>query len=429
MGVEGKMKAQRGVRLLVQSRSSFASAPLLDFRRISQRKGWKTYHNEEDQDIILWPNESHARNYVLNWTFNRYQVTPTEFAYRNLHLRGLQMLVPSETDQNKTVRVNLESSSHPVYFLASESAPQGAATVDSRIFKAVSKEIKLQLSQQKELFMHDGAINSSPSAQLKARLMFNGSLPALYLHHLLHPIPKIEPDQFAHDVTGWMLQTNSFRVPLAEAGISSQNFTIIDQDNNSMLVVGQLSPVAVQNSLLELSGNHFLNQQGLVLNCDAIYSPQSNKSALVFYSGNVARPANMQNLFASEHTVWTESGLSALWDSASSAEVPTNAKRGDLVIQQGKNIQHVSKFSRFANSVNSPSTVVVVSDGSAKVGKKVDAKTLLSSCANGLSSATNSPQYVELLDKQLQSTTVKVVQAKQKSAQEIQSALVQLLKE
>merc|ERR1712137_504993 len=398
MGVEGKMKAQRGVRLLVQSRSSFASAPLLDFRRISQRKGWKTYHNEEDQDIILWPNESHARNYVLNWTFNRYQVTPTEFAYRNLHLRGLQMLVPSET-------------------------------VDSRIFKAVSKEIKLQLSQQKELFMHDGAINSSPSAQLKARLMFNGSLPALYLHHLLHPIPKIEPDQFAHDVTGWMLQTNSFRVPLAEAGISSQNFTIIDQDNNSMLVVGQLSPVAVQNSLLELSGNHFLNQQGLVLNCDAIYSPQSNKSALVFYSGNVARPANMQNLFASEHTVWTESGLSALWDSASSAEVPTNAKRGDLVIQQGKNIQHVSKFSRFANSVNSPSTVVVVSDGSAKVGKKVDAKTLLSSCTNGLSSATNSPQYVELLDKQLQSTTVKVVQAKQKSAQEIQSALVQLLKE
>merc|ERR1712137_643337 len=398
MGVEGKMKAQRGVRLLVQSRSSFASAPLLDFRRISQRKGWKTYHNEEDQDIILWPNESHARNYVLNWTFNRYQVTPTEFAYRNLHLRGLQMLVPSETDQNKTVRVNLESSSHPVYFLASESAPQGAATVDSRIFKAVSKEIKLQLSQQKELFMHDGAINSSPSAQLKARLMFNGSLPALYLHHLLHPIPKIEPDQFAHDVTGWMLQTNSFRVPLAETGISSQNFTIIDQDNNSMLVVGQLSPIAVQNSLLELSGN-------------------------------VTRPANMQNLFASEHTVWTESGLSALWDSASSAEVPTNAKRGDLVIQQGKNIQHVSKFSRFANSVNSPSTVVVVSDGSAKVGKKVDAKTLLSSCANGLCSATNSLQYVELLDKQLQSTTVKVVQAKQKSAQEIQSALVQLLKE
>ena len=73
-----------------------------------------------DALFTVFPNIRHGRDYDLNWEFNNYKITPDEEAYRNLHLRGLQMLAPGKSDAQKAIHVKTEQvPDHQIYFVPS----------------------------------------------------------------------------------------------------------------------------------------------------------------------------------------------------------------------------------------------------------------------------------------------------------------------
>ena len=52
---------------------------------------------KSDADVFTYPNERLGNCYDLNWALCALKVIPVHNAYRNLHIRGLQMLSESTT--------------------------------------------------------------------------------------------------------------------------------------------------------------------------------------------------------------------------------------------------------------------------------------------------------------------------------------------
>ena len=96
-----------------------------------------------DAEFIIFPNERIGRQYDLNWTFNKYQVTPDEEAYRNLHLRGLQMLTRGKIDKNKSISLTTqEASDHEIFFLPSSKLVGEAKVVPMEAWKTAIRQVR-----------------------------------------------------------------------------------------------------------------------------------------------------------------------------------------------------------------------------------------------------------------------------------------------
>jgi len=385
-------------------------SPLLDFRRQRLRQGWKN-QDRPDALFTVFPNIRHGLDYDLNWEFNSHKITPDAEAYRNLHLRGLQMLAPAKSDAQKSIHVKTDDvPDHQIYFVPSSNVqvPEDQ-TVSANAWKAAIRLVRMDLSYQPALFMVDSRIGSTRSSSVSTRLMFNSPTMALHLHMAMPAISRVHPSQFEHDITGYMLETDNFdKFPHSQHGVSSKNFTIVDLDRRSFLTVGKLTPEVVRKSLWATVGDYLATEkQSLALKCDAV--THGNDTGLIF---NLDTPSASEkgglNLFSARETIWGPNGLSRAWDSLTSDHIPSSAKRGDIV-ENGS--RHTSKLNKTASTAAAPKIAVFLASGKdaaslPSISKMKDAAHAVQFYAqhgkqNALTSTTNQEEFYEQLQKKL----------------------------
>jgi len=341
-------------------RAGYAMSPLLDFRRQRLRQGWKT-PDRPDALSTVFPNIRHGRDYDLNWEFNSYKITPEEDAYRNLHLRGLQMLVPGKSDKQKAIHVKTDDvPDHQIYYVSSDNVqvPEKQA-VPSSAWKSAIRLVRMDLSYQPSLFMVDSRIGSTRSSSVSTRLMFNSPSLALHLHMAMPAVSRVHPSQFEHEITGYLLETDNVD-KFSEGGVSAKNFTIVDLERRSFLTVGKLTPEVVRKSLWATASNYLAaEKESLVLKCDAVL--HGNDTGLIF---NINTPPASEkgglDLFSARETIWGPHGLSRAWDSVTTDHVPSSVKRGD-VVENGT--RHTSKVNKVSFKGVAPKIAVFLASG------------------------------------------------------------------
>lgn len=337
------------------------------------------------------------------------------------------MLSQSTTDANKTVQVSIKDpAQHPVYIIGETGNVNGTA-IENDNFRFLLRDVRKHISDSENIFMHDGGIGSNPSSSIKVRAISDSANTALYLRHLLHSTPLRNPRSFEADVTAFIVPD----MPSSSAtGFSSPNFTVIDTQNNRIVVVGTHAFSAIENSFLAFAGNYFFPKNVLSLNSDVLLV--NAKPVLVFSDNDSVSSKSLQNVYSANHSLWSESGLSRTFDSATLSSIPKNVElsRGDIVNTVGKNVSAIKKFTpQNGNAVSHPTAVVFVLNS--KNADIPDISTVTSAQAKNIFKqiSKSSDDVASLFESRLQAANVPVVLIKGNMTDKTISAIQSLGKE
>eukprot|EP01095_Lingulamoeba_sp_RSL-Kostka_P010183 TRINITY_DN361_c0_g1_i1.p1 TRINITY_DN361_c0_g1~~TRINITY_DN361_c0_g1_i1.p1 ORF type:complete len:433 (-),score=149.62 TRINITY_DN361_c0_g1_i1:61-1359(-) len=325
--------------------------PTFDFKRLKAREGWLT-PEPEDPDVFV-VREGLGEDSELNWTINGYQITPVDKAYRNLHRRGLSMLLPGTLNESKANVVdlgNVNNQSLNVSTQAKKDLPKNITEITKKNFQEKLRNIRYNLSfEPSNLFVSDGAIGSHYSGEVNCRVISDDPVSAMTLNHLLNRVPLVEAKDFKHEFT-FIISTT-----LAE------NFIGIDLDDRTIISSGPIKPSVIQTALRNLFSSHFEESDVSLLPFDAIVS--NNKTTLVFNeNGN---PTQHNDLYAASDCVLTPNGVGRAWSGQiTNSQVQT--QRGDLIAKCNSTQETVTSVSNSVGNIapNPSSVIFVLNDAS-----------------------------------------------------------------
>jgi len=379
---------------------------LFDFRRLKNRSGWKKKEPDaDDLDAVVFPREKLGRNYDLNWTICKYAVVPNQHgnAFRNLHLRGLQMFSDAPIDKNKALLIKVPEEDYafshhfvlppppattpegnqPAELLA---VPESVKVVSEVVGKNTSKEVRRFLSEGKLLFVHDGAVGSHSSAEEKVRFIVSNANTALFLHHVVPKQPLGKVQDFIENLT--IFVAPELDVTPDKLGVASKKFTLVNFKTNQVFVVGTHAPEAIQQAVSSLA-TYLIGKKGaLPVQCDSALT-KDGKSVLLFGHGLFQKKPR-DDAFGSYGHTWSEHGVSRLFDGTLVAN-PDSAfalNRGDLLYQVTKGGQTTKTsltvpLKLHGHHAEHPSAVVFISrsatSGLTKISAEDAAKLYLSS--------------------------------------------------
>jgi len=203
-----------------------------------------------------------------------------------------------------------EPSDYQTFYLASEKAPKDAKIISKDAWRAAIRRVRMQLSNENAIFMHDGAVGSCPVVSVKSRVMSNTPASALQLYFLMNRAPRCVPERFDPDVVGWMFD-GELDFPKEEFGINVENYTLVDLDGNRFITVGNLTQNVLKNSLRSATSNILSAKDALVIDCGVV--TDGKDTGLVFSDKPVASVGNI-SVFSSGNTVWCPHGVSRAWD-------------------------------------------------------------------------------------------------------------------
>eukprot|EP01104_Vermistella_antarctica_P004172 TRINITY_DN14685_c0_g1_i1.p1 TRINITY_DN14685_c0_g1~~TRINITY_DN14685_c0_g1_i1.p1 ORF type:complete len:499 (-),score=126.48 TRINITY_DN14685_c0_g1_i1:58-1425(-) len=364
------------------------SAATLDFRRMSQRKGWGIPDDDETADYWLFPNERLGCDYSLNWAINGYQITPSGDAYRNLHTRGLQMLSKGSVDTNKASHVTVSDKENTQLFVVSSAdSSSSSSSLPSAQYSLLFRELRRYLSSIDNIFVQDGAVGSAPFASCVTRGFTDSGHSALFLKHTLCPVPNRSVNDIEHDITLFVARDIKLS-PEASKGLDS-SFTIVDTANSRVVVIGDGHSADIQRALFVASSHTAaapsdvlgvvpLNNSNVFVNKDdqttVVFSPPG--SSATFLQENLPRTyfGEKQALFAAHHSFLGQAGIVKAWSSVTSPDLKS-LSRGDLVERSSKQTLATKPLQPVVGNVApTPSRVLfLVSGGGAK--KSVSAET------------------------------------------------------
>lgn len=215
---------------------------------------------EVETDTVLFPRVGPGISYGLNWALATKGVPPKEEVFRNLKDLDLQR-------HGGTTAGKFSGSS--VYAVGSFSA--GAVDISKAQFNRLLKQVQAHLSSLSKLFVHDGAVGSFPSEDVRVRFICDDASAAFAIKNVLcrTPLRVVHADSFPLTVyvaSGSCASASD----LEQFGLTSKaenNFLAVDYDRCALILGGKAFADAssVKSTLAALAAPSLMSKGGLPL--------------------------------------------------------------------------------------------------------------------------------------------------------------------
>jgi hypothetical protein len=296
---------QRLARL--STRYTHASAPLSS---AAADKSTESAAGQGQQ--ILFPREGPGVNYALNWALCAKGVVPKGEAYRNLRESQLKKLNANIPEPTKTTAV-----------YARGAYTAGATDISKANFNRLYKEVTASLTSAQKLYVHDGAVGSSPLSDVKVRTISDNPSSALLFRSILEPAPtrQVSHQEFSFTV---YIASNYSPSDVDSVGLTAEDkkaFVVIDYDRSAMILGGSAftDVEAIKKALAALTAPSILSRDALPLSARLLV--QGGATVLVFAPESVIQKnATLLKTAVSPDLglVWSKEGVARLFASKES---------------------------------------------------------------------------------------------------------------
>ncbi|CAK9256200.1 unnamed protein product [Sphagnum jensenii] len=230
-------------------------------------------------ETIIFPREGPGVNYALNWALASKGVSPQGDAYRNLKEKEL-----------KKHNAAIPGSASPAKIYARGTYSVGAADISKAQFNDIFKEVTAHLSSAAKLYVHDGAVGSSPSVDVKVRTISDSSSAALILQRILDPAPTRVVSHDAFPLTVYV----------------ASNYSPTDHERLGMVSEGKGGSIVIDydRSTMILWGNAVNDTESVKMSLAALAAPSvTSRDALPLFSRLLVQGGSTVLLFAPESLV------------------------------------------------------------------------------------------------------------------------------
>jgi len=263
----------------------------------------------EQPPQIVFPREGPGMNYALNWALCAKGVTPKGEAYRNLREAELKKLNASIPEVKATTSVYARGS----YMV-------GATEISKPQFKRLFKEVTSYLTSSEKLYVHDGAVGSSPLFDVKVRTISDNPSSALLFRSILEPAStsKVSPSDFPFTL---YIASNFSPADLKSFGLSSEaecGFIVVDTEHSAMILGGSAftDTATVKRALAALAAPSILSRGALPLSARLLV--KGGSTIVLFAPESVVQKngAVLQGAVSSDlGLVWSKDGVARLFGS------------------------------------------------------------------------------------------------------------------
>ncbi|KAK9271497.1 hypothetical protein L1049_001856 [Liquidambar formosana] len=250
------------------SRSTSAPASSLPFLLSSRRNAVSAPLVEDEAETVVFPREGPGISYGLNWALAARGVIVKDKAFRNLKTSELQQ-------KGATIAESL--SGLPVHVRGNVLG--GASEISKAQFSKLLKQITTHISSTSDIFVHDGAIGSSPKCDAKVRVISDSPSAILSLSNVLWRTPS---RAVAHDSCPLTVYVATSISPSAgdTIGLGAQGksgFIAADAERSSLILCGKAFSDAngTKEALAALSGPIISARGGLPLPARLLVSGDS----------------------------------------------------------------------------------------------------------------------------------------------------------
>ncbi|KAK6289311.1 hypothetical protein POUND7_000852 [Theobroma cacao] len=248
------------------SRSS-TSRSTLPFLLSSRRNAVSSPLVEEEGEKVVFPRESPGFSYGLNWALAGKGVIVKDKAFQNLKSSELQQ---------KGATVSESLSGLPVHV---RGILGGASAISKAQYSKLLKQVTTHMSSVSDIFVHDGAVGSSPKFDAKVRLISDGPSAVLKLSNVLWETPTRAVSHDSCPLTVYAATSISEAVGDA-VGLGDQGsngFIAADVERSSLILCGKAFADinGTKEALAALSGPVISARGGLPLAARLLVSGDS----------------------------------------------------------------------------------------------------------------------------------------------------------
>ncbi|XP_059434111.1 uncharacterized protein LOC132167222 [Corylus avellana] len=259
------------LKRFLQSSSSFTRSPSSrsnPFLLSSRCYAVSTPLAEDEAETVVFPREGPGFSYGLNWALAGKGVIVKDKAFQNLK--------PSELKQ-KGATIAASLSGLPVHVRGS--IVGGASELSKGQFGKLLKQVTSHISSISNVFVHDGAIGSSPKCDAKVRVISDSPAAVLSLSNVLWKTPTRAVSHDSCPLTVYVATSISpgvgDNIGLGSKG--NKGFVAADIERSSLILCGKAfsDTNGIKEALAALSGPIISSRGGLPLPARLLVSGDS----------------------------------------------------------------------------------------------------------------------------------------------------------
>eukprot|EP00010_Vexillifera_abyssalis_P001197 CAMPEP_0201551398 /NCGR_PEP_ID=MMETSP0173_2-20130828/7575_1 /ASSEMBLY_ACC=CAM_ASM_000268 /TAXON_ID=218659 /ORGANISM="Vexillifera sp., Strain DIVA3 564/2" /LENGTH=408 /DNA_ID=CAMNT_0047961639 /DNA_START=114 /DNA_END=1336 /DNA_ORIENTATION=- len=279
-----------------------------------RRWGKQGLRNTDDDDFIIFPNERLGNDYQLNWTLAQYhKITPSQHAFRNLHERGLKMLVKNgKFDEAKRFHVQGIGGSKEEKALNNQQLIVGEQ-VSQEAHQQVLRDVRKHLSFGSDVFVNDGTVGSHRTQSVRTRVISDSAATSLFLSMML--------GRLAHqqDVSAISESLELTVYVCTHQGVIEANpetpFVHFDQENNVLVVGNTTSNVGLMQTIIK-AAEQIWTEKGthLVRASSTLIAPDQTQLIFTTPSQSALALPKGTSLYSDFATCWSDDGISRVLD-------------------------------------------------------------------------------------------------------------------
>uniref|UniRef100_A0A5B7BMC6 phosphoenolpyruvate carboxykinase (ATP) n=1 Tax=Davidia involucrata TaxID=16924 RepID=A0A5B7BMC6_DAVIN len=264
---------------------------------------------EEEAETVVFPREAPGISYGLNWALAWKGVIVKDKAFRNLK--------PSELQQKGA---NFAESLSGLPLHVRGSVLGGSSEISKAQFSKLLKQVVTHISSISDIFVHDGAIGSSPKCDAKVRVISDSPSAVLSLSSVLWRSPT---RAVSHDSCPLTVYVATSISPSAGdvLGLGAQGkngFIAADIERSSLILCGKAFTDAngIKEALAALSGPTISSRGGLPLSAGLIASGDS--VFLLFAPEDTIQSCSNMLVSADASVILSAQGVSPLFQTGKS---------------------------------------------------------------------------------------------------------------
>lgn len=262
---------------------------------------------EDASKTVAPPREGPALSYGLNWALAGKGIIVNEKVFRNLKVLELQQKGATIAEPLPRVPV-----------LVRGSALWESSEISKAQFTKLLKQATMHISSVPDIFVHDGAISSSPTCDAKVRVISDSPSAVLSLSKFLWRTPS---RAISHDSCPLIVYAASSISPsIGESlGIKGDNgFIAADTERSSLILCGKAfaDENGIKEALSALSGPIIISRGGLPLSARLLVSCNS---VMLLFAPDDTRCSDLL-VSAEAGVVLSSEGVSSLFQTGNPGE-------------------------------------------------------------------------------------------------------------
>ncbi|KAF5450640.1 hypothetical protein F2P56_030971 [Juglans regia] len=224
----------------------------------------------EEAETVVFPREGPGFSHGLQWALAAKGILVKENAFRNLESSELQQ---------KGANIVDSLSGLPVYVRGS--IVGGASEISKSQFGKLLKQVSNHISSISDVFVHDGAIGSSPKCDAKVRVISDSPSAVLSLSNVLWKTPTRAVSHDSCPLTVYVATSISPGVgdTVGLGAKMSKGFIAADIERSSLILCGKAfsDTNGIKEALASLSGPIISSRGGLPLSGSSGSIPSASK--------------------------------------------------------------------------------------------------------------------------------------------------------